>query len=100
MEIGAKVETIGAQAFANCKKLNTVTIGKSVKKIGKKAFYGDKKISKFTINTSKLTASSGGKNAFSKTSSKMTVKVPKKKVSAYKKLLVKKGLSKKAKVKK
>ncbi|MBR1598679.1 MAG: leucine-rich repeat protein [Lachnospiraceae bacterium] len=100
VEIGAKVETIGAQAFANCKKLNTVTIGKSVKKIGKKAFYGDKKISKFTINTSKLTASSVGKNAFSKTSSKMTVKVPKKKVSAYKKLLVKKGLSKKAKVKK
>ena len=72
--IGANVTTIGASAFYKCKSLKTITIKSTViKKIGSKAF----------------------KN----TNAKATVKVPKAKKAAYKKLLKKAGLSAKAKVK-
>ena len=52
-----------------------------------------------TIKSSKLTAKKIGSKAFSKTPKKMTVKVPKKKFKAYKKMLIKRGVNKKAKFK-
>ena len=69
-----KVTSIGANAFANNKKLTKVTIGSNVKTIGSKAFTG--------------------------IYAKATVKVPKTKYKAYKKLLKAKGLGAKASVKK
>ena len=63
-----KVVLIGKKAFANCKKLKKVIIkSTSIKKIGKKAFAGNKII---------------------------TVKVPKEKKKAYKKLLKKAKINK------
>lgn len=101
--IGANVQTIGAFAFANCTKAKTITIGKNVKTIGKQAFYNVKSAVKITVLTKKLTAKTVKAGAFkgagASKGKKLTVTVPKAKKKAYKKLLVKKGLSKKAKIK-
>lgn len=102
--IPTNIKTIGNSAFYKCTALKSVTIPKNVSKIGSKAFYGCKKLTKMTIKTSKLTEKKVGKKAFTKMGSsnykKVKVKVPKKKLKSYKKMLQKRGLSKKAKVKK
>lgn len=102
--MGSNVTTIGNSAFQNCTSIKKFTIPSKVSKIGSKAFYGCKKLLSMTIKTTKLTEKKVGKSAFSKMGSsnykKVKVKVPKKKLKAYKKMLVKRGLSKKAKVKK
>ena len=94
------VTTIGKNAFKGCPKLQSVEIGKKVEKIGAKAFYGCKKLKKITIKTSRLKLKNVGKKAFAKIYKKAVVKVPKKKVKAYKTLLVKRGMNKAAKIKK
>ena len=69
------METIGKNAFKNCKKLKKITVkSKVLKKVGSGAL---KKIHK-----------------------KAVVKVPKKKLKAYKKLFKKKGQAKTVKIKK
>ncbi len=93
-----KVTAIANAAFKDCTKLKTVIIGKNVSKIGKQAFYGCKKLKNITIKTSKLTLKNVGKNAFKGTSAKATIKVPKKKYKAYKTILTKRGINKKANV--
>jgi len=93
-----KVSEISDKAFYKCTKLKKIIIGKNVVRIGKKAFYGCKKLRKIYIKTSKLKSKSVGKSAFSKTYARAKVKVPKKKVKAYKKFLKKKGLHKKASI--
>ncbi len=98
--IPSKVKTIGKQAFYDCKKLKSVTIGKSVAKIGSKAFYGCSKLKTLTIKSKKLTTKRIGSKAFGKTPKSMKVKVPKKKWRAYKSMLIKRGVNKKAKFKK
>lgn len=102
--IGANVETIGKSAFMNCGTLKKITIPKKVKKIGSKAFYGCKKLTNITIKTSKLTTKTVGSKAFTKAGSKnykkLVVKVPKSKLKPYKKMLWKRGVSRKAKIKK
>jgi len=95
-----KVTAIEKKAFSGCKKLKKVTIGKNVTKIGAKAFYGCSKLKTLIIKSTKLTVKKVGSKAFGKTSKKMTVKVPKKKFNAYKKMLKKRGVNKKAKFKK
>ncbi|MBQ9984128.1 MAG: leucine-rich repeat domain-containing protein [Lachnospiraceae bacterium] len=102
--MGNNVETIGNSAFQNCTALKKITIPAKVKKIGSKAFYGCKKLTNITIKTTKLNTKNVGKNAFKNAGSsnykKLVVKVPKKKLKAYKTMLKKRGLSSKAKVKK
>ncbi len=102
--IGKYVTTIGDKAFYGCTKLKNATLGKGVKKIGKQAFYNCKAMRSFVISSSSLKSSSVGSKAFTKMGAsnykKLVVKVPSKKLSAYKKLLKKKGLSSKAKIKK
>ncbi|MEY8427461.1 leucine-rich repeat protein [Lachnospiraceae bacterium 46-15] len=104
VKIPASVKTIGDNAFMNCTSLTSVVIPAKVTKIGKKAFYNCRKLKSITIKTTKLTAKKVGSKAFTKAGSsgyrKLKVKVPAKKLSAYKKLLKKKGLSPKVKVKK
>lgn len=102
--MGANVETIGKSAFMNCILLKKIVIPKKVKKIGSKAFYGCKKLTNITIKTTKLTTKTVGSKAFTKAGSKnykkLVVKVPKSKLKAYKKMLWKRGVSRKAKIKK
>ena len=121
--IGSNVTSIGKEAFSGCTKLASVTLGKNVtvigdkafykctdlakltipakvNKIGKQAFYGCKKLKSITIKTTKLTTKNVGTKAFQGIYAKATIKVPKQKLSAYKKMLNARGVGKKAKVKK
>lgn len=83
--IGSKVTTISDGAFQGCSKLTKITIPAKVTKIGKNAFYNCKNLKSVTIKTNAL--KSVGKSAFKKIAKKATIKVPKKKYTAYKKLL-------------
>ena len=100
ISLPSKVSTIGKSAFEGCKKVTSVTIGKNVSKIDSKAFYGCSKLKTLTIKSSKLTTKKIGSKAFTKTPKSMTVKVPKKKFDAYKTMLMKRGVNKKARFKK
>ena len=80
--------------------MTSITIPSNVSKIGSKAFYGCKKLKNITIKTKKLTNKKVGKRAFQGIVKKATIKVPSSKLNSYKKLLVSKGVSKKAKFKK
>ncbi len=93
-----QVTAVSKDAFKNNKKVKQVTIDKNVKNIGKNAFYGCKNLKKVTIKTTKLTKKTVGKNAFKGIHKKATIKVPKKKLDAYKKLLKNAGISKSVKV--
>ena len=93
-----KVTAVSKDAFKNNKKVTQVTIDKNVKNIGKNAFYGCKNLKKVTIKTTKLTKKTVGKNAFKGIHKKATIKVPKKKLNAYKKLLKNAGMNKSVKV--
>lgn len=98
--IGNNITSIGANAFYGCRNVKSITIGKNVSKIGAKAFYGCKKVKTLTIKSTKLTVKTVGKKAFSKTPKNMKVSIPKKKFKSYKSMLIKRGVSKKAKFKK
>ena len=100
VSMGAKVTTISDNAFYKCTALKAITIPATVSKIGKQAFYGCKKLKTITIKTTKLSGSKVGSRAFTGIYSKATVKVPKSKYEAYKKLLKVKGLGAKAVIKK
>ena len=96
------VTAIGSKAFKGSKKLKNVTVGANITTIGSKAFQNCKKLKKMVIKSSGL--KSIGSKAFSKAGSsnyrKLTVKVPKAQLKAYRKLLKKAKLSSRAKVKK
>ena len=96
-----KIIQIDAKAFNGCKKLKQITIGANVSSIGKQAFNGCKKLSKVTLKGTALKNIKTG--AFKKTSTKMTVKTPKKMKKTLRNALLKKrkkaGMSKKAKIK-
>ena len=91
-----KVTEIGASAFKNNKKLGKVIISKNIKTVGSKAFYGCKKLKNIVVTTKSLKKI--GAKAFKGTNSKIKVKVPKGKVSKYRSLFRKAGLSKKSKI--
>ena len=91
-----KVISIRAKAFANRKKVQKVIIGKNVASIGKKAFYNCKKLKKVTIKTTKKIKKKVGTAAFKKTAKNIVFKLPAKKYKVYKKVLKKKGVSRKA----
>ena len=95
-----KVVSIRAKAFANRRKLQKVIIGKNVASIGKKAFYNCKKLKKVTMKTTKKIKKKVGKAAFKKTAKNIVFKLPAKKYKTYKKVLKKKGVSRKAVYKK
>lgn len=93
-----KVTAIAANAFKNQKKIKKVVIPSSVNRIGKKAFYGCKNLKNITIKTTKLTKKRVGSKAFFGIHAKAVIKVPKKKLSAYRKILKARGAAKKEKV--
>ena len=92
------VTSIKDKAFYKNTRLKKVIIGKNVKKIGTRAFKGCKKLKFVKIEGDEVTF---GKECFKGISKKAVFKVPKAKVKAYKKQLLKKGKApKKIKVKK
>ena len=91
---------IGNRAFYNCVALTKIVIPSNVAKIGKQAFTNAKKLKNIVIKTTKLTAKNIGAKAFKGTAAKATVKVPKSKLKSYQKILVTKGMNKKAAIKK
>ena len=95
----SNVQNIGSKAFYGAKKLKTVTLGKKVNKIGAYAFKNCKVLKTITIKSTKLTSKNVAKNAFKGIGNKTVIKVPKKKLKAYKKLFKSKGLSAKVKIK-
>ena len=98
--VKCKVTSIAAKAFKGNKKVQKLIIPASVRKIGKQAFVNCKKLKNITIKTSYLTNKSVGAGAFKGVHAKAVIKVPKKKLKAYKKLLKAKGVGKKAVIKK
>lgn len=100
VKIGGKVTTISEKAFYKCTSLTKITIPSKVKKIGQEAFFGCKNLKSITIQTTKLTSKNVGSKAFRGIYAKATIKVPKSKLTSYKKILKAKGVSSKAKIKK
>lgn len=88
------VTYIGKYAFSGCYKLKKVKVGRNVSKIGDYAFKNCKKLKSMTIKSSKITSKTVGKNVLLGTNKKLTIKVPKKKITAYKKFLKKRGNTK------
>lgn len=94
--IPSSVTKIGDHAFEGCSKLKSVTIGKNVTSIGKNAFKNCKSLKKITVKGTKL--KKVGKAAFSGIHKNCVIKVPKKKLKAYKSLLKGKGQKKTVKI--
>lgn len=94
--IPSTVTEIGSYAFRGCTSLTKVTIPAKVKKIGTKAFYGCKKLKSVTIKSTVL--KNVGSKAFTGCNKALTIKVPKSKLTKYKKLL-KRKVPAKAKIK-
>lgn len=95
-----KVTGIAANAFKNYKKLKKVTIGANIRNIGKRAFYRCYNLKTVKMKTSKLVNNQVGKQAFKGIYKKAVIKVPKKQLKVYKKLLKIRGVGKKVKIKK
>ena len=93
-----KVTEIAANAFKKNKKIRKVVIPSGIEKIGKQAFYGCKNLKNITVKTTKLTKKRVGSKAFSGIHAKAAIKVPKKKLSAYRKMLKARGVAKKENV--
>ena len=94
-----KVTKVSDNAFKGNKTVTSITIGSNIQTIGKNAFKGCKKLKTIIIQSKTLMDKKISKKAFKGISKKTVIKVPKKKLAAYKKLLKKKGLSSKNKVK-
>ena len=92
---GKKYEVYGIapEAFKNNKKIKSVTIGKNVRKIGEKAFYNCKKLDRVNIQTKKLTKI--GSKAFYRNARTLRFKLPKGRITKYKRLIQKSEVSSK-----
>ena len=98
--VKCQVTSIAPKAMKGNKKLKKVMIPSSIRTIGTQAFAGCKNLKNITIQTPYLTKKSVGAKAFKGISDKAVIKVPKKQLKAYQKLLKTKGVSKKVKIKK
>ncbi|MBU5430527.1 leucine-rich repeat protein [Kineothrix sp. MSJ-39] len=102
VKIGKKtyqVTKIVDGAFKGNKKLKKLTIPKNCSYIGAEAFAGCTKLKTLTIKSKKLTEKTVADHAFKGISKKTVIKVPKSKVDTYRKLFREKGLNKKVKIK-
>lgn len=79
------VKTIGDSAFQDCPALTYITIGARVETIGKNAFRNDKKIKEIEIKTKRLKKI--GKKALQNTKKGKIIRVPSGKKKAYTKLI-------------
>ena len=96
VEIGDNVKIIGASAFEGCTKLSKVTFGRGITEIGGNAFKDCKKLGTITIKSEKL--KKVGRNVLKGIKPTAKIKVPAKKLPAYKRLFKNKGQSRKVKI--
>ncbi len=89
----SSVTRIGSNAFEGCTSLKSITIPSNVRKLGSNIFKNCKKLRTINIRSIYLTKRNTGKYAFKGVSSRAIVKVPRKKLSSYKKLFKGKGLN-------
>ena len=92
VEIGDNVKSIGTSAFEGCIKLSRAALGKGIIEIGGNAFKNCKKLGTITIKSTKL--KKVGKNSLKGLKPTAKIKVPARKLSAYKKLFKNKGQGK------
>jgi hypothetical protein len=98
IDFGKNITTIGYAAVANCPKLEKITIGENVTAIEDNINLYSENVKTITVKSTKLKAENcgayGGNSGteylepFGNWSGKITVKVPKSKLSEYKKFLV------------
>ena len=93
-----RVTGIAKNAFRKNTKLAKVVLGGNLAKIGANAFAGCKNLKTIRIASTSLTKKSVGKNAFKGIHKKAVIKVPKKKLKAYRKFLKGKGQAKSVKI--
>lgn len=91
-----KVSAIGNKSFSGCNDLVIVNIGKNISSIGSNAFSNCGMLCRIYVKSSLLTKV--GTKALTGTDSDLVIRVPKKKLTAYKKLFNNKGQSKDTKV--
>lgn len=91
-----KVTSVAKKALYQKTKVTSVTIGANVKTIGASAFQNCKKLTTITIKTTTL--KTVGKNALKGIKATAKIKVPSKKLKAYKKLLKNRGQGRKVKI--
>ena len=97
IELGNGLTSIGEAAFS-VSNLKKVSLPIGITHIESDTFYGCKNLKNITIKTTKLTKKNVGSKAFSGIHAKAVIKVPKKKQSAYKKILKARGVTNKEKV--
>ena len=91
-----KVTAIGNKAFSGCSDLVIVTLGKNISSIGSYAFSNCGMLCRIIVKSTGLTKV--GAKALSGTDTDLVIRVPKKKLTAYKKLFDNKGQSKDTKI--
>ncbi len=93
-----KVTSIEENAFAENKNVKQIVVSQNITTIGANAFADCPKLKVITINSTKLTGKNVADDAFAGIADGTVIRVPKKMLARYRKLFVKKGLSKKVKV--
>lgn len=93
------VTEISKNAFKDNKKVTKIVLPAGIKKIGANAFSGCEKLKVIEIKSKYLTTKTLDAKAFKGIKRGTVIKVPKSKLKEYKKLFIKKGLSKKVKIK-
>lgn len=93
-----KVTAVGPKALKSYKKLKSLAVGKNVKTIGKSAFVGCVKLKKITVQS--LVLKKVGAGSLKGIYKKAVIKVPSRKLKAYKKLFRNKGQAKTVKIRK
>ncbi len=94
--VSFKVTAITKKAFQGQKKAKSAVIGKNIETIGASAFAGDGKLKKITVQSTVLKKVQA--KAFKGIYKKAKIKVPAKKLKAYKKILKGKGQAKTVKI--
>lgn len=97
--ISYKITGIATNAFQSAKKVKSIILGNNITFIAKNGFKGCKKVKTIIIRSSELNAHTISGNAFKGIKKGTVIKVPKNKLSVYRKLFRKKGLNKQVKIK-
>ena len=93
------ITKIGSNAFKQCKLLRKIILPNTLRKIDSNVFNGCTALKTLVIKSKKLNKHNVSSNALKGLTKKVMIKVPKSKVTSYKKLFQNKGLNKKIKVK-